>query len=209
MIGCGIGGASVALSLAEIGFDVEFYDATLRARDHHGWVTLGPSTMTGLDRLGVGNRVWAEGFPVANVHTVDTVTGGVTDFSRYEATHRYPSTHVWRRDLLSILRDRLDKIGITCHYDSIATVGDLDADVIVGADKMMEPGQPPGKRSVTSPNLSMPAKSSAMATIRGPHRVCRPVCSTFGATAKGLSATSQTRGTGHSGSAATTATSPP
>ncbi|HJT03041.1 MAG TPA: NAD(P)/FAD-dependent oxidoreductase [Tepidiformaceae bacterium] len=134
VIGCGISGASVALSLAEIGFEVEVYEATLRAREHHGWVTLGPSAMTGLDRLGVGDRVWAEGFPVTNVHTVDTVTGAVTDFSRYEATHRHPSTHVWRRDLLSILRDRLDKIGVTCRYGSTATVADLNADLIVGAD---------------------------------------------------------------------------
>jgi hypothetical protein len=42
VIGCGIGGASVALALAEIGFDVEVYETTPRARDDHGWVTLGP-----------------------------------------------------------------------------------------------------------------------------------------------------------------------
>ena len=134
VIGCGIGGASVALALAEIGFDVEAYETTPRARDHHGWVTLGPSAMTGLDRLSVGDQVSAVGFPIVNVHTVDTVTGGVTEFSRYEATHHYPSTHVWRRDLLSILRDRLGKIGITCHYGSTTTVGDRDADLILGAD---------------------------------------------------------------------------
>lgn len=134
VIGCGIAGGSVALALAEIGFEVEVCEATSRARDHHGWVTLGPSAMTGLDRLGVGDQVWAVGFPVVNVHTVDIVTGGVSDLCRYEATHRYPSTHVWRRDLLSILRDRLDKVGLPCHYGSTATVEDRDADLIVGAD---------------------------------------------------------------------------
>ncbi len=36
VIGCGIGGASVALALAEIGFDVEVSQAEPRARDHHG-----------------------------------------------------------------------------------------------------------------------------------------------------------------------------
>jgi 2-polyprenyl-6-methoxyphenol hydroxylase-like FAD-dependent oxidoreductase len=69
-----------------------------------------------------------------SVRTVDTATGGVTDFLRYEATHRFPSTHVWRRDLLCILRDRLDAAGVTCHYGSTATVGELEADLIVGAD---------------------------------------------------------------------------
>jgi 2-polyprenyl-6-methoxyphenol hydroxylase-like FAD-dependent oxidoreductase len=64
VIGCGIGGASVALALAEIGFDVEVYETTPRARDDHGWVTLGPSAMTGLDRLSVGDQVSVVGFPI-------------------------------------------------------------------------------------------------------------------------------------------------
>lgn len=134
VIGCGIGGASVALALAEIGWDVEIHEAAARSRDHQGWVTLGPSAMTGLDRIGVGDEVWAVGFPVVSVHMVDTVSGGVTEFPRYEATHRYPSTHVWRRDLLSILRKRLDMVGVTCQYNSTATAGHLDADLVVGAE---------------------------------------------------------------------------
>jgi 2-polyprenyl-6-methoxyphenol hydroxylase-like FAD-dependent oxidoreductase len=134
VIGCGIAGASAALALAEIGCAVEVDEAAPQFTDHQGWVTLGPSAMTGLDRLGVAEQVWAVGFPVVSVHTVDTITGDVTDFPRYEATHRYPSTHVWRRDLLSIVRNRLDEVGVTCRYGSTASVGDLDADLIVGAD---------------------------------------------------------------------------
>ena len=42
VIGCGIGGASVALALGEIGFDVEVHEAAPRFTDHHGWVTLAP-----------------------------------------------------------------------------------------------------------------------------------------------------------------------
>ncbi|MGH3773029.1 MAG: FAD-dependent oxidoreductase [Pseudonocardiaceae bacterium] len=124
VIGCGIGGATAALALAEIGVEVEVYEAAARSAGHSGWVTLGPAAMTGLDRVGVADDVWAVGFPVVSVRTVDTVTGGATDFPRYEATHRLPSTHVWRRDLLRILRDRLDATGVRCHYGSAATVGD-------------------------------------------------------------------------------------
>jgi 2-polyprenyl-6-methoxyphenol hydroxylase-like FAD-dependent oxidoreductase len=134
VIGCGIGGATAALALAEIGASVEVYEATARPADRDGWVTLGPAAMTGLDRVGVADAVWAVGFPVVSVRTVDTAPGGVTDFSRYESTHRFPSTHVWRCELLCILRDRLDTVGVTCHYGSTAIIGDLDADVIVGAD---------------------------------------------------------------------------
>jgi salicylate hydroxylase len=134
VIGCGIGGATAALALAEIGASVEVYEAAARSADRDGWVTLGPAAMTGLDRIGVADAVWAVGFPVVSVRTVDTATGGVTHFPRYEATHRFPSTHVWRCELLCILRDRLDAVGVTCHYGSTAIIGDLDADVIVGAD---------------------------------------------------------------------------
>ncbi|MGB9281651.1 MAG: NAD(P)/FAD-dependent oxidoreductase [Pseudonocardiaceae bacterium] len=140
VIGCGIGGATAALALAEIGVSVEVYEAAARSVDRGGWVTLGPAAMTGLDRVGVADDVWAVGFPVVSVRTVDTATGGVTDFPRYEATHRFPSTHVWRCELLGVLRDRLDAAGIRCHYGSTATIEDLDADLIVGAD---------GARSVT------------------------------------------------------------
>lgn len=134
VIGCGIGGATAALALAEIGVSVEVYEATARSADRGGWVTLGPAAMTGLDRVGVADDVWAVGFPVVSVRTVDTATGGVTDFPRYEATHHFPSTHVWRCELLCILRDRLDAASVTCHYGSTAIVGNLDADLIVGAD---------------------------------------------------------------------------
>jgi len=134
VIGCGIGGATAALALAEIGVSVEVYEAAARSADRGGWVTLGPAAMTGFDQVGVADDVWAVGVPVVSVRTVDTATGGVTDFPRYEATHRFPSTHVWRRELLCILRDRLDAAGVMCHYASTAMVGDLDADLIVGAD---------------------------------------------------------------------------
>lgn len=134
VIGCGIGGATAALALAEIGVSVEVYETAARSADRGGWVTLGPAAMTGLDRVGVADDVRAVGFPVVSVRTVDTATGDVTDFPRYEATHRFPSTHAWRRDLLCTLRDRLDSAGVTCHYGSTAIVGDIDADLIVGAD---------------------------------------------------------------------------
>src|SRR5205085_10065812 len=43
VIGCGIGGAAAALALAEIGVEVEIYEAAARSADHGGWVTLGPA----------------------------------------------------------------------------------------------------------------------------------------------------------------------
>jgi salicylate hydroxylase len=151
VIGCGVAGATAALALAEIGMEVEVYEAVERSTDPDGWLTLGPAAMTGLDRVGVADDVWAVGFPVTSVRTVDITTGRVTEFPRSETTHRFPSTHVWRRDLLRILRDRLDTVGVSCQYGRAATVGDLDAALVVGAD---------GARSVTRGaigNLAEPA----------------------------------------------------
>ncbi|MFY9805755.1 MAG: 2-polyprenyl-6-methoxyphenol hydroxylase, partial [Pseudonocardiaceae bacterium] len=68
VIGCGIGGATAALALAEIGVSVEVYEVAARSADR-GWVTLGPAAMTGLDRVGVADDVWAVGFPVVSVRT--------------------------------------------------------------------------------------------------------------------------------------------
>jgi salicylate hydroxylase len=151
VIGCGIGGATAALALAEIGVSVEVYETAARSADSGGWVTLGPAAMTGLDRIGVAEDVWTVGFAVVGVRTVDTITGGVTDIPRYEATHRFPSTHVWRYELLGILRDRLDAVGVRCHYGCTATVGDLDTDLIVGAD---------GARSATRRSIGNLAEPS-------------------------------------------------
>jgi 2-polyprenyl-6-methoxyphenol hydroxylase-like FAD-dependent oxidoreductase len=42
VIGCGVGGATAALALAEIGVEVEVYEAAERFADHGGWVTSVP-----------------------------------------------------------------------------------------------------------------------------------------------------------------------
>lgn len=118
VIGGGIGGATGALALAEIGLEVEVFEAGARPVEDWGWITLGPAAMTGLDQVGVADSVRAVGFPVTKVRTVDIATGAVSEFSRTEPTHRHSSTHVWRQDLVSILRNQLEKLGVTCHYDS-------------------------------------------------------------------------------------------
>lgn len=134
MIGGGIGGACAALALAKVGVTVEVHEETSCTADAGGWVTLGPSASTVLDQLGVGARVRQLGFPVVRVSTTDTVSGRQNTFERFEATHRWPSTHVWRRDLLAVLRSRLDNVGVACRYGSRVEPGDVSADLLVGAD---------------------------------------------------------------------------
>jgi salicylate hydroxylase len=134
VIGCGIGGATAALALTMVGIEAEVYETEQRSAGHTGWVTLGPAAMTGLDQVGVADDVWRVGFPVVSIRSTDTDTGRVTEFSRTEATHRFTSTHVWRRDLLKILRDRLAAAGVPCSYGSTGSREELDAELIVGAD---------------------------------------------------------------------------
>ena len=151
VIGCGIGGATAGLALAEIGIHVEVYEATSRSAEHTGWITLGPAAMTGLDQVGVADDVAAVGFPVLSALGVDTRTGDTTGIPRREPGHRWPSTHVYRRDLLRILRDRLEATGVRGHYATTPTAADLHGDLIVGAD---------GARSATRRsigNLTEPA----------------------------------------------------
>jgi len=144
VIGCGIGGATAALALAKIGIQVEVYEAASESAEHTGWVTLGPAGMTGLDQVGVADDVEAVGFPVLSVRSFDTLTGSSTGFARREPGHHWPSTHVYRRDLLRTLRDRLGATGVQCHYSSTPAIEDLHGDLIVGAD---------GARSATRRSL--------------------------------------------------------
>ncbi|MBF6194366.1 MULTISPECIES: FAD-dependent oxidoreductase [Nocardia] len=134
VIGCGIGGACAALAMAKVGVRVQVYEHATRAADVGGWVTLGPAASTALDQIGLGERVRAAGFPVVGVSTVDTVTGRASSFPRTEPGHRWSSTHVWRRDLLAVLREGLDRADISCDYGTRADPGGRTGDLLVGAD---------------------------------------------------------------------------
>ncbi|WP_406233292.1 FAD-dependent oxidoreductase [Nocardia sp. NBC_01009] len=167
IIGCGIGGASTALALAKIGARVEVYEASARSVEVGGWVTLGPAASTALDRLGLGEQVRHLGFPVVRVTTVDTITGRVNSFARNEPGHRWPSTHVWRRDLLAVLRDRLEDVGVCCHYNVRAVPADVAGDLVVGAD---------GARSATRRMLGDLRKPTytGQRICYGHHDLCAP-----------------------------------
>jgi salicylate hydroxylase len=104
VVGLVIAGAVAALALARIGVRVDAFERTTGS------------------------------VPVTRVETTDTETGLSSSFSRFEDTHRWPSTHVWRRDLLGALRARLERVGVRCHYGVAASAPELAADLIVGAD---------------------------------------------------------------------------
>ncbi|MGQ4599107.1 FAD-dependent monooxygenase [Nocardia sp. R6R-6] len=124
---------------------MQAYEAASRAADAGGWVTLGPAALTGLDQLDLAHAVRAAGFPVLEVSTTDTVSGRTNSFARTEPGHRWSSTHIWRRDLLALLRERLDESGIDCHYGfRVDPCAVDDHDVLVGAD---------GARSLTRRSL--------------------------------------------------------
>ena len=173
MIGCGVGGATAALALAKLGASVEVYEAAARTAYQSGWVTLGPTAMTALAQVGVAARIEAAGFPVTSVRFVDTDTGREFGITRYEPTHRWPSTHVWRRDLLCALRDQLDTVGVRCSYGTAVTPGEPTADLIVGAD---------GARSATRTTignlseLSYTGETIRLVTIRGRYRDSPSAC---------------------------------
>ncbi|WP_280341222.1 FAD-dependent oxidoreductase [Nocardia abscessus] len=140
VIGCGIGGACAALAMAKVGARVQVYETAPRTAEVGGWVTLGPAASTALDQIGLGEKVRAAGFPVVSVSTVDMLTGRTGSFARTEPGHRWSSTHVWRKDLLALLREGLAQADIPCDYGTRADPGERTGDLLVGAD---------GARSVT------------------------------------------------------------
>ncbi|MGY1948052.1 FAD-dependent oxidoreductase [Nocardia asiatica] len=134
VVGCGIGGACAALAMAKVGASVQVYETAARSAEIGGWVTLGPAASTALDRIGLGERVRAAGFPVVRVTTVDLVTGRTGSFARTEPGHRWSSTHVWRKDLLALLREGMEEADVPCEYGTRVDPGRRTGDLLVGAD---------------------------------------------------------------------------
>jgi 2-polyprenyl-6-methoxyphenol hydroxylase-like FAD-dependent oxidoreductase len=134
VVGAGAAGATVALALqSACASEVVLYERAQDAGTHLGWVTLGPTAMTALGTVGAAEAVAAVGFPVEEVVFVTGDERSV--LSRREPGHKYSSTHVWRRHLLAVLRERLDG---AIRFEPAPPVGDLvaapDVDLIVGAD---------------------------------------------------------------------------
>jgi len=134
VVGAGAAGATAALALRKAcASEVILYERAQDAATHLGWVTLGPTAMTALDTIGVAEAVAAVGFPVEEVVFITGDKRSV--LPRREPGHKYSSTHVWRRDLLSILRERLDG---SIRFQPAPSIGGLvaapDVDLIVGAD---------------------------------------------------------------------------
>jgi 2-polyprenyl-6-methoxyphenol hydroxylase-like FAD-dependent oxidoreductase len=134
VVGAGAAGATAALALrTAYDSEVVLYERAQDAGTHLGWVTLGPTAMTALDTVGVAEAVAASGFPVEEAVFISGDQRSV--LPRREPGHKYSSTHIWRRDLLSILRERLDG---AIRFEPAPPVGDLvsapDVDLVVGAD---------------------------------------------------------------------------
>ncbi|MEU1545436.1 FAD-dependent monooxygenase [Nocardia sp. NPDC005745] len=134
IIGCGVGGACAALAMVKVGARVQVYETAARTAEVGGWVTLGPAASTALDQIGLGEKIRAAGFPVVGVSTVDTLTGRTNSFARTEPGHRWSSTHIWRKDLLALLREGLEEADIPCEYGTRVDPGSRTGDLLVGAD---------------------------------------------------------------------------
>ena len=134
VVGAGAAGATAALALRKVcASEVVLYERAQDPATHQGWVTLGPTAMTALDTIGVAEAVAAVGFAVEEVVFITGDERSV--LPRREPGHKYSSTHVWRRNLLAVLRERLDG---AIRYEPAPPVGELvaapDVDLIVGAD---------------------------------------------------------------------------
>jgi salicylate hydroxylase len=147
VVGAGIGGLTAALALHRAGLDVRVFEQAPVLREVGAGIQLAPNATRILARLGIGaalarvavrpdvieHRRWQDGRVLLRQPLGDHL----------EREFGAPYYHVYRPDLLAVLRDALPPDVVRLNRRCVAVAGDrvtfddrstVEADVVVGAD---------------------------------------------------------------------------
>lgn len=144
IIGAGVAGMSLAILAAEKGFQVELYERQPDISTMGAGVTLWPNAIWILDKMGLKERAIAVGGQPRFMRQFD-VSGRQISELDIEAVNRISgltSITILRRDLMSMLAQRLAENSIRIQFDAGINADDIHslkqkADLVVAADGRM------------------------------------------------------------------------
>ena len=118
IIGAGLGGLTLALSLNRFGINPKLYELRTPDYDFGGAIMLSPNALRILDKLGVYERVKSKGYSFENLtftkdHTHENT--GVYHFGQKEK-YGYQALRIYRKDLIAEMRQIVHERGITIEY---------------------------------------------------------------------------------------------
>ncbi|MFG1489530.1 FAD-dependent monooxygenase [Oceanospirillum sp. HFRX-1_2] len=144
IIGAGVAGMSLAILAAEKGFQVELYERQSDISSMGAGVTLWPNAIWVLDKMGLKERAIAVGGQPRFMRQFD-VSGRQISELDIEAVNRISSltsVTILRRDLMTLLAQRLAEKNIRIQFDTAMDADDIHslkqkADLVVAADGRM------------------------------------------------------------------------
>jgi salicylate hydroxylase len=145
--GAGIGGLTLAASLARSGHEVELLEQASAFGEVGAGIQISPNAVRVLAALGLGNALAAVGTrperAVVRRWADDRELGATALGGVILERHRYPYYNVFRPDLIEVLATALDGVTVRFGADVVALRGAgvelaggdvVEADVVVGAD---------------------------------------------------------------------------
>jgi len=155
ILGAGVAGISTAIALKQKGVDVEIYERFDEASTIGAGIVIWPNAAFILDQLGVLKSIKAVAGRPLFMHRLSNEGEklGSIDISLINQFMAYPSLSILRRDLQSILTEKLESLGIKVRYGHVlkqisttaegSTIAHFEngvkvhADVLIGADGRM------------------------------------------------------------------------
>lgn len=154
ILGGGVAGLAAAISLSRIGLTVQVYERRSSVHGLGAGVVCWPNACFVFAELGLLDKVRAVAGSITAMRRISNqgVELGSLDIGQIDAVMGYPSLSVLRKDLMQILLQRVEKLGVHIHYNTNAiAIEEADRgcrvlfsdghsivpDIVIGADGRM------------------------------------------------------------------------
>ncbi|MDX1803755.1 MAG: FAD-dependent monooxygenase [Alcanivorax sp.] len=144
IVGAGVAGMALAILATRKGYQVCLYERDSEVSSMGAGVTLWPNAIFVLQQLGLAREIERLGGAPRFMRQFDQagVRNAELDIEAVNALSGFPSVTILRRDLMTVLADTLDELGIERHFGCSMTAADIGRlkqafDLVVGADGRM------------------------------------------------------------------------
>lgn len=144
IIGAGVAGMALAILARKQGYQVSLYEKNSQISSMGAGLTLWPNALFVLQQMGLDQRISDTGGKPLCLRQSDAqgIEQMCMDISTINRHAGYPSVTILRRDLMRILADELQRLGVGIHFNASVTLNGVerlkqDYDLVVGADGRM------------------------------------------------------------------------